>query len=97
MRPTNCVYPNCGRCTYTDCVYDGVESQERMQQDIFDKDIEAVHPSVLARRRRQKKYYESEKGKANEKRKRERKIASGKNAEYCRRYYQRKKMEEVML
>lgn len=42
---------------------------------------------------RQKKYARSEKGKAVAKKKRQKKIASGKNAEYCRRYYQRKKAE----
>lgn len=42
---------------------------------------------------RQKKYARSAKGKAVEKRKRQKKIASGKNAEYCRAYYQRKKAE----
>lgn len=39
----------------------------------------------------QKRYLESEKGKAMQKRKAEKRIESGKNAEYCRRYYLRKK------
>lgn len=41
----------------------------------------------------QKRYVQSEKGKATAKRKQQKQIASGKNAEYCRRYYQRKKAE----
>lgn len=41
----------------------------------------------------QEKYRHSEKGIENEQRKRKRKVASGKNAEYCRRYYYRKKAE----
>jgi len=40
---------------------------------------------------RAKRYEQSEKGKANQRRKTQKKIASGKNAEACRRYYQRKK------
>lgn len=42
---------------------------------------------------RQKRYAQSEKGKAVAKKKQQKKIESGKNAEYCRRYYQRKKAE----
>ena len=38
-----------------------------------------------------KRYEKSEKGKNTAKRKSEKKIASGKNAEYCRAYYYRKK------
>ncbi len=41
----------------------------------------------------QEKYRHSEKGIENEQRKRQRKVASGKNAEYCKRYYYRKKAE----
>lgn len=44
---------------------------------------------------RAKHYAQSEKGKARDKRKQEKRIASGKNAEYCRAYYQRKKLERV--
>ena len=40
-----------------------------------------------------KRYEQSEKGKNTAKRKLEKKIASGKNAEYCRAYYYRKKQE----
>ena len=42
---------------------------------------------------RQKRYQQTEKGKATAKRKQQKKVTSGKNAEYCRRYYQRKKAE----
>lgn len=42
------------------------------------------------------RYAQSEKGKARDRRKQEKRIASGKNAEYCRAYYQRKKLERVM-
>ena len=47
---------------------------------------------------RQKRYLQTEKGKAMkkavEKRASKKAIASGKNAEYCRNYYQRKKMQK---
>ena len=41
----------------------------------------------------QKRYANSEKGKAAQRKSTQNKIASGKNAEYCRAYYQRKKAE----
>jgi hypothetical protein len=40
----------------------------------------------------QKRYNQSEKGKATMARKQKKKCESGKNAEYCRRYYQKKKL-----
>lgn len=40
-----------------------------------------------------KRYEQSDKGKARDKRKHQKQIASGKNAAYCRAYYQRKKAE----
>lgn len=43
----------------------------------------------------QMRYAQSDKGRARDKRKQEKKIKSGKNAEYCRRYY-RKHREEIM-
>ena len=47
-------------------------------------------------REAQKRYAQSEKGKANNKRKQEKRIANGKNAEACRRYYLKKKAEKVL-
>lgn len=44
----------------------------------------------------QKRYRQSEKGKASAKRNQQKKIASGKNAEYCRRYKERKKAEKAL-
>lgn len=43
----------------------------------------------------QKRYMQSEKGKAAARRKNQKQIASGKNAEYCRVYYQKQK-EKLM-
>ena len=42
------------------------------------------------------RYEHSEKGRANNKRKQEKRIASGKNAEACKRYYLKKKAEKVL-
>lgn len=42
-----------------------------------------------------KRYAASDKGKENERKKRKRKIEEGKNAEYCKRYYQ-KHREEIL-
>lgn len=131
-KPKNCVYPDCERCVYYDCRYDGLERMDIIKQDAFDKELEVVEPEVIQRRKnqkiynstekgkikqkkynssekgkmRQKKYNDSEKGKENrkryalsekgkesEKRKQKSKIDKGKNAEYCRRYYYKKKLE----
>jgi len=44
-------------------------------------------------RETQRRYLHTEKGKATQKRYADKKVASGKNAEYCRRYRERKKAE----
>lgn len=44
----------------------------------------------------QERYLQSEKGKATKKRKQQQRIESGKNAEYCRAYYQRQKEKKLM-
>ena len=43
---------------------------------------------------RLKRYYESDKGKENERRKRQRNVENGRNAERCRRYRERKKLQK---
>ena len=43
-----------------------------------------------------KRYMSTEKGKESLKRKNKKKIESGKNAEYCRRYYQKMKAEKLL-
>ena len=105
-RPRKCMYPNCDSCLFTDCIYDGVERKDVYEQDEMDKQLQLVEPGILRRRERQRRYNKSDKGKAsrkrysmtkkgieNEKRKKQRKIDNGRNAEYCRRYYYKKKME----
>lgn len=73
---------DCFNCIYDDCIND-CKSEKQYRYNHSEKGKEA-----------RKRYANSEKGQANEKRKREKKIASGKNAEYCRRYYARKKAEK---
>lgn len=131
-KPRKCVYPDCEKCVYVDCKYDGLERLDIVNQDSFDKELEVLEPEVLLRRRNQKKYNStdkgkekqkrynssekgklrqkkyndsdkgkesrkryalSDKGKENEKRKQKSKIDKGKNAEYCKRYYYKKKLE----
>jgi hypothetical protein len=74
---------NCFECIYDDCIND-CKNEKQYRYNHSAKGREA-----------RKRYANSEKGQANEKRKRDKKIASGKNAEYCRRYYARKKAEKM--
>lgn len=105
-KPMNCTFPDCIYCPYQDCKYDEIEQSDLFRQNAFDNELGIVDPKILRRRQSQKKYINSEKGKLamrrylnsekgqeNERRKRQKKIDNGKNAEYCRRYYRRKKLE----
>lgn len=109
-RPKDCCYPDCLHCPYPDCCYDELEYYDIVEQDKFDKELEVVEPEVLRMRKSQQKYFksdkgkqalkryaQSEKGKEAFKRKNKKNIESGKNAEYCRRYYQRKKARILEL
>lgn len=98
---------DCFHCTYPDCRDDTLSLVERSEQDAFDTSVrkDRLYGRGLVQwnyihsekgREAQKRYAQSEKGKANERRKRQRKIASGKNAEYCRAYYQRKKQLDMV-
>lgn len=46
---------------------------------------------------RLQRYYKSDKGKAKAKRSQQKRIANGKNAEACKRYYYKKKAEKELL
>lgn len=148
-KPKKCCYPDCLNCHYDDCYYDIVEYKDILEQNRFDKELEAIDPEVLLRRKIQrkyqksekgkivqeryrksqkgklsqkrylasekgkltreryrksekgketkKKYEQSEKGKEKNKRRTKKKIESGKNAEYCRKYYWKKKAEKERL
>jgi hypothetical protein len=104
--PRGCRYPDCEYCVFPDCKHDGLERADVYRQDKLDMSLEEVSVEDLKRMEYQNKYNQSEKGKAsrkrysrtekgleNEKRKRQRKIDNGKNAEYCRRYYYKKKLQ----
>lgn len=98
---------DCFSCTLPECVFDGVTEEERRQQDELDRhcareriarecphnlkffDYNHSEKGKAARKR----YAQTDKGKATAKRKSQKAVASGKNAEYCRRYYQKKKAE----
>lgn len=105
-KPRKCMYPHCEACIFTDCIHDELEQRDVFEQDMLDKALEVVEPDILSRRERQRKYNRSAKGKANrkrysmtekgrqnEKRKKQAQIDNGKNAEYCRRYYYKRKMQ----
>lgn len=96
---------NCFKCPYADCVVESASEAEMSAQRIEDREIlierlKGVKGAKAALKRynlsekgraRVKKYLESEKGRAMLKRRTQTKIKNGKNAEYCRKYYQRRK------
>lgn len=84
---------NCFNCQKPDCDYGEVTSEERKAQDEIDRKIMGSRKS--GRQLAEWKYRHSEKGREAERRKTQKKIASGKNAEYCRAYYQRKKLKKM--
>lgn len=82
-KPEKCTHPDCFICPYPDCIWDGDDKFYRYNHS-------------EKGRARTKKYEASEKGKEKAKRHYQRRIASGKNAAHCRRYYRRrKKMDKV--
>lgn len=104
-RPRKCMYPNCERCVYMDCIYDGLESKDVLEQDMFDKKLEVVEPEISARKERQKRYNTTDKGKERFKRyaqtdkfkkSQDKYNNSEKGKERWRRYYYKKKMEMQM-
>lgn len=109
MKPNLCLYPNCFECSYQDCMYSDLEQMDIVAQDKFDDELKVVEPEILRRRKslkkynasqkgkeRHKKYINSEKGKISEKKRQNKKIESGKNSEYCRRYYQKMKAKKLL-
>lgn len=70
---------DCFSCTFDDCIND-CKSEKQFRYNHSDKGREA-----------RKRYEQSDKGKATDRKKQAKRIASGKNAEYCRRYYLKKK------
>ena len=93
---------NCKLCVFDDCI---CESEDYSDIDTKDIDLEisrqrAIEKGYYAQwkynhsekgKANRKRYKQSEKGKAAERRHTQKRISSGKNAEYCRNYYRRKK------
>ena len=72
----------------------GKERQNKYWQTEKGKEARRRYNSSEKGKANHKKYMQSEKGKAIRKKQAQRVIASGKNAEYCRAYYQRKKEKQ---
>ena len=71
----------------------GKASQRKYRQSEKGKVTQNKYNNSEKGKASRKRYSQTDKGKQNEKRKQTRKIESGRNAEYCRRYYYKKKME----
>lgn len=95
---------DCFHCRKVDCDNNEVTAAEIKAQDKFDREAVGERKYGIDRKiwlynnsakgkEARKRYEQSEKGRATAKRKQQRRIASGKNAEYCRAYRQRKKEE----
>lgn len=97
----HCPYEDCVNDEITDedrktqDKYDVNCNKERIPEERSrtKKKYEAQYDYMRTEKRKiaQKRYMDSEKGKATQKRYANKKILSGKNAEYCRAYYYRKK------
>lgn len=99
---------DCFNCTKEDCFVDEITEEEMREQDLIDREIRHENETDKRKRTQNKynrsdkgkasrmRYAKSEKGKANMKRAQQRRIESGKNAEYCMRYYYKKKREREL-
>lgn len=99
---------DCFNCPHDDCINDcmsesqyrynhsdkGRESRKRYESSEKGRATAKRYADSEKGKEARKRYASSEKGRASEKRKNAKKIASGKNAEACRRYYARKKAEK---
>lgn len=72
----------------------GKERQKKYWQTEKGKEARRRYNSSEKGKARHREYMKSEKGKAIRKKQQQKLIASGKNAEYCRAYYQRKKEKQ---
>lgn len=95
---------DCFNCCKADCDNNELTDTESKEQDKFDREVIGERKYGIDRKiwlynnsekgkEARKRYEQSEKGRATAKRKQQKRIASGKNAEYCRAYRQRKKEE----
>lgn len=96
----NCPYPEC-TASVDDIKRQWRHNRKYKRRDSADNvpKVEGSHVKTIyigtsyteGVKRRQERYRRSEKGKENERRKMQRAIESGKNAERCRRYRERKR------
>lgn len=95
---SDCNY-DCFNCTLPDCCNDSSVRQEIMYKYNHSEKGKArmnKYNNSEKGKERQKRYNNSPKGKERSKRASQRAIASGKNAERCRKYYWRKKGIEIV-
>jgi len=78
---------DCFNCQYDDCINDCTERQKSLY----------LYNHSDKGKARAERYNKSDKGKARYKRKQQKDIASGENAERCRRYYYKKKAEKELV
>ena len=66
MKPKNCIYPDCLHCTLNDCEYDVPEKEDFNRDLAIDRECSESNLTDKQRRQRinQKRYRQSEKGKA---------------------------------
>lgn len=94
-RPKRCCHPDCFNCPYKDCRWSGDDKNYYYNHSDKGKMRFERYDHSDKGKARFEKYNQSEKGRLNQQKKSKKKVASGKNAEYCRRYYEKKKMETV--
>lgn len=73
----------------------GKETRRQYRQTPQYKAQQKAYRQTETYKAKMRRHQQTEKGKAAAKRARQKQIASGKNAEYCRAYYQRKKEEAL--
>ena len=71
----------------------GIAARKRYEQSEKGKEAKKRYSRTLRGQEAQRRYFNSDKGKEALKRKMEKDIASGKNAEKCKRYYERHRTE----
>lgn len=89
---------DCFNCVFSDCINDSSVRQEilyKYNHSTKGKIRMKKYNSSEKGREREKRYLNSEKGKEKQRKSTQRDIKNGKNAERCRRYYQRKKGIEI--
>ena len=92
-KPKRCFYPDCFHCPYVDCRWNSDPTAWAYNHSEPGKLRDKRYMESEKGKEAQMRYAKSDKGKARDKRKQEKKVKSGKNAEYCRRYYKTHRLE----